>query len=584
MQGMFYNNTVFDQGSIGGEGGVAKWDTSDVQNMSYMFGGSGTGASISTFSDGTTNNAVAMQCVFNQDITEWETGNVTQMRGMFQHTKYFNQDIGTNGLAKLVDGTTDFDYTFNSSINSSTQGNDYANTTRTDDYWDVSKVTMMDNMFLSADAFQIPLTNWDMEALKYSANYNTQGDMFLFSVYNTANYDLLLKDWQAEMGTASRDNDDCNFGISTRYTKNGDKSASDPQECRHNLIKDHNWRFHDASKTNYSIHFDGSNDYLTASATPVFGQVKYSDTSSGTATTGTLTNGAGTTITSNSSPGDWSITFFFKADDLNNSRQVLFHFGQGASVGTGADNIKFLIHTDNKLRFESDSWSHSYAGSATISEDTWYSVIYRVDRSGNAGWLINGADAHEMDISSISGFDYTSAGTSYMGCENVSGVTNFFEGNIDLVYIYYGYLNVTEGLAAVAAGGEWDGRVYGQPNSGDSPYGTGQAGVADGVYPGHSWLMGDNRTWRKNIYSSARVYPTGQGPKNIDGSGNVVIPHNVFGTMHVDDGNDHKWISSYPAQIEFILGTSSDGHVGTGIEWTSSGMTVANIVTDTPDY
>jgi len=559
---MFYNNTVFDQGSIDA------WDTGGVTNMSYMFGGGGTGPYLPTFTDGTTNSAANMQSVFNQDINGWDVSSVIYMDGMFKHTKYFNQDIGTNGDATIVGGAN-FDYTFGGTIDSSNSGNASTSTTAASDYWDVSAVERQSLMFWSADAFQHPLSDWDVNvdggSTSASYDYYSQGDMFLFSVYNQANYDLLLVDWD---GQAVEDNN--NFGISTRYTKGGVA-----QVARHNLINDHNWRFHDSNKTNYSIHFDGSNDYLTASATPVFGQVKYSDTSSGTATTGTLTNGAGTTITSNSSPGDWSITFFFKVDALDGSKQVLMHFG------AGADDIEFYITTGNKLKFDSGAWDHTYEDAngdtaATISAGTWYSVIYAVDRSNRAYWYINGASPIWKDISGATHVNYTSSGTSLMGKDD-SG--NYFEGNIDLVYIYYGYLNVAAGLAAVAAGGEWDGRVYGQPNSGDNT--TSAVAGEDGVYPAHSWLMGDNRTWRGSAFSSPRVYPTGQGPKLWSGSA-VEIPHNVFGTT--SGGDDNKYHTSYSQYPEYILGTSTDGNIGEGILWTSSGMTAANIETDTPDY
>ena len=572
MSYMFYNNTVFNQGSIGG---ADKWDTGDVVLMDYMFGGGGGGTSPGTFSDGTTNNAAGMQCIFNKDITEWDTSSVTSMTGMFQHTKYFNQDIGTNGDATVVGGGA-FDYTFGGTIDSSTQGNDYANTTKTDDYWDVSAVDKQSLMFWGADAFQLPLSDWDVNvdggSTSAGYDYSSQGDMFLFSAYNQANYDLLLVDWD---GQAVEDNN--NFGISTRYTKGGVAQAA-----RHNLIKDHNWRFHDSSKTNYSIHFDGVNDYLTASATPVFGQVKYSDTESdpggSVVTNGTLTNGAGATITSNSSPGDWSMTFFFKVDALDSSKQVLFHFG------AGADDIEFHITIDNELRFESGAWQHTYEDAngdtaATISAGTWYSVIYAVNRNDKAYWYINGASPIWKDISGVTHVNYTSSGTSLMGKDD-SG--NYFEGNIDLVYIYYGYLNVAAGLAAVAAGGEWDGRVINQPNNGDRQ--SSAITGADGVYPAHSWLMGDNRTWTDHKASSPRIYPTAQGPKLWNGSA-VVIPHNVWGTT----SGYYKYHTSYTQYPEYILGTSSDGNIGSGISWTSSGMTAtdgvcANIETDTPDY
>ena len=58
---------------------------------------------------------------FNQDISEWNVGNVTSMKQMFINADAFNQDIGS---------------------------------------WNVSNVTNMDEMFLAAASFNQDLSSW----------------------------------------------------------------------------------------------------------------------------------------------------------------------------------------------------------------------------------------------------------------------------------------------------------------------------------------------------------------------------------------------------------------------------------------
>mgnify|MGYP003113262709 CR=1 FL=1 len=586
LLGMFYGNTIFNQGDI------EDWDTSNVTDMRRVFGGSNAETQPTTFSDGVTNTAVNHQCYFNRDINGWETTNVTKMSEMFMYSKHFNQDIGTNGDAVQVDGSTAFDYTFGSTIvlgdalgvtYANASGNASATSTATTDFWDVDSVLQMEMMFWGAEAFQHPLTDWDMEAMTDNSSpssfispnnatgddFYTQGDMFLKSVYNQANYDLLLKDWDAEMGTASRDNDDCTFGISARYTKDA-TGSNVAQVKRHNLITDHNWRIYDLNKTNYSVHFDGSNDYLEASATPVFGKTHYADT-----------NG----------DQDWSISFFFKVDALDSSKQVIMHFG------AGADNIEFYITTGNKLKFESDAWDHTYEDAngdtaATLAAGRWYSVLYTIDRDGRAYFYINGTDPIWKDVSGVTHPTYTSSGTSYMGRDD-SG--NYFEGNIDLVYIYKGAVTNATGISNIAQGGEWDGRQVGYTTSDGSGSDTPlvvQTG-ADGKFPTYSWLMGDVRPWyaRANGTSRGHTYPAatasgtpgGQGQRLWDNTNTRFdIPHNAHGTL--DAVNNIAYSSYGTNNPDFILGDSSDGNTAAGPYWRSNNMVAANIEYDTPDY
>ena len=65
MEGMFFASS-FNQD-------ISQWNVSNVTNMSHMFDGASS---------------------FNQDICQWNVSNVTNMRDMFDGESSFNQDIG----------------------------------------------------------------------------------------------------------------------------------------------------------------------------------------------------------------------------------------------------------------------------------------------------------------------------------------------------------------------------------------------------------------------------------------------------------------------------------------------------------
>lgn len=80
---------------------ISHYDTSNVTNMLHMF-----------------NIAIS----FNSDISMWDVSSVTSMSSMFQNATVFNSDISS---------------------------------------WDVSSVTRMANMFLEANSFNSDLSSWD---------------------------------------------------------------------------------------------------------------------------------------------------------------------------------------------------------------------------------------------------------------------------------------------------------------------------------------------------------------------------------------------------------------------------------------
>ena len=85
---------------------------------------------------------------FNQDISGWDMGQVTNILGMFMGASSFNQDIGSwdvsqvTNMAELFSGAS----SFNQDIGG----------------WDVSRVTNMSGMFWGAESFNQDIGGWDV--------------------------------------------------------------------------------------------------------------------------------------------------------------------------------------------------------------------------------------------------------------------------------------------------------------------------------------------------------------------------------------------------------------------------------------
>ncbi len=87
---------------------IGNWDTSRVTNMKRLFNGA---------------------TIFNQDIGKWDVSKVTNMYGMFYEAENFNQDINK---------------------------------------WDVSSVTNMEWMFFEAKSFNQNISSWKLDNIKNS--------------------------------------------------------------------------------------------------------------------------------------------------------------------------------------------------------------------------------------------------------------------------------------------------------------------------------------------------------------------------------------------------------------------------------
>lgn len=121
--------------------GIEEWDTSNVENMAYMFAYMDYNVlgqySMTEFNSNLNNwnvskvkNVIYMfACCtyFNQPLNKWDVSNVENMSGMFLGAKKFNQPLNN---------------------------------------WNVSKVKDMSDMFHNCEAFNKPLDKWDVSNVK----------------------------------------------------------------------------------------------------------------------------------------------------------------------------------------------------------------------------------------------------------------------------------------------------------------------------------------------------------------------------------------------------------------------------------
>jgi surface protein len=143
------SNTSFNEN-------ISHWDTSNVTQMANMFNGA---------------------AGFNQDIGDWNTSNVTDMRGMFANASSFDQDIGDWNTSSVTNMNTMFRYasSFNRDIGS----------------WDTSKVTDMTQIFVGLTHFNYDISNWNV------ANVTSMNSMF----YNASAFNQDIGDWNTSSVT-----------------------------------------------------------------------------------------------------------------------------------------------------------------------------------------------------------------------------------------------------------------------------------------------------------------------------------------------------------------------------------------------
>ncbi len=164
------------EGAIAFNGNVSNWNTGNVTNMQTMFGSffSGSMAFNQNISSWNTSNVTDMSYMFynatsfNQNISSWVTTSVTNMSNMFAGASAFNQPINTSGGAWNVGNVTDMSLmfasasAFNQNLNS----------------WNVGNVTNMMSMFFNCPNFNGNVVSWNV------SNVQDMSQMFLSTAFN----------------------------------------------------------------------------------------------------------------------------------------------------------------------------------------------------------------------------------------------------------------------------------------------------------------------------------------------------------------------------------------------------------------
>ncbi|GMH99377.1 hypothetical protein TrST_g8945 [Triparma strigata] len=116
-------------------GHISIWKTSEVTSMRYLFQADGWGG-----------YEAARQ--FNEDISRWDVGNVTNMAAMFWGASAFNGDLSSWNVANVRSMASMFRgaASFNCDISS----------------WEVTNVTTVEFMFNQASAFNGDLSSWNV--------------------------------------------------------------------------------------------------------------------------------------------------------------------------------------------------------------------------------------------------------------------------------------------------------------------------------------------------------------------------------------------------------------------------------------
>ena len=127
---------------------------------------------------------------FNQDIASWDTSNVADMHKMFDSASKFNQDISSWDTLNVTNMAWMFACAtvFNQDIGS----------------WDTSKVTDMYGMFRGAKSFNQDIGSWDTSKVKdmnhmfYHAKSFSNQDLYQWDVSNILDYNGFSLYWGKE--------------------------------------------------------------------------------------------------------------------------------------------------------------------------------------------------------------------------------------------------------------------------------------------------------------------------------------------------------------------------------------------------
>ena len=269
---MFQSAIAFNQD-------IGDWNTASVTDMKSML-----------------RNAI----LFNQDIGDWNTAQVTDMFDMFNSATSFNQDIGGWNTAQVTDMEGVF--TEATSFNQDIGG------------WNTAQVTKMPWMFARATSFDQNMGGWNVEAVANMQN------MFKGVTLSIANYDALLTGWDAQNLTSgvSFHGGDSKYNSEVAHT------------ARENMKNSDNWNIRDGGRIQPNVH------------PPVFG---------GATATVAENNTEVTTVVATDADAEQTVTF---------------------TLTGGADESKFSITMAGELTFNS---APDYENPTDMGSDNMYEVM-----------------------------------------------------------------------------------------------------------------------------------------------------------------------------------------------------------------
>ena len=174
-------------------GQINTWCTGNVTDMSYVFSGANFNDDISNWDVSNVTNMRNMfvnATSFNQDISAWNVSNVTNMSGMFGRALLFNQNINAWNVSSVTDMSSMF-AVFNALESSAFDGNISS--------WDVSSVSNMNAIFYGANNFDQNISGWNvsnvtnMDSMLRNASSFDQ-DIGAWDVSNVIFMDSMFRD------------------------------------------------------------------------------------------------------------------------------------------------------------------------------------------------------------------------------------------------------------------------------------------------------------------------------------------------------------------------------------------------------
>ena len=133
---------------------ISSWDTANVTNMRGMFKGANVSSALNYWDTANVTSMYEMfggNANFNQDISDWDTSSVTIMTYMFSGASSFNQNINGWDTSSVTDMSHMFGTatSFNQNING----------------WNTTNVANMEYMFHGASVFDQAIGGWDTSSI-----------------------------------------------------------------------------------------------------------------------------------------------------------------------------------------------------------------------------------------------------------------------------------------------------------------------------------------------------------------------------------------------------------------------------------